>query len=792
MEEGSITDFSLSLIPKGNVASFESLKGKESTKSTNSNTLKMSWVSPSSSTAASSFPSSSSGWVGGGNGKNNSGKQRPSNKKNGARTTTTTASGDATISTASAYRALVVDSGPIIRHTGLSSLYGKADSYYTVPAVLNEIRDAKARTHLETLPFQLIPKEPSKESIHTIIEFSKLTGDFQSLSAVDIQVLALVYELEKEGCCTQGEFANMGHIRKTPKRTVGVGKIQALNNKPKEEGESKEGGEEKKNGNEENETKINGLSFFESEIEVVDDDDDEEEDDDRDDSGDEEDAGPSDGVTEKKEENEATIAKTTTTSSAPKTWAMLVNPTAASRELPKVPDTSAGSTTIKPMDVSDDRVLGISFGNMNLLGTASKDEADVGQFSDAEEGEEDNDNEQGKSMEQNELERELQSDFPSLQAALTVPYEGSDTEDDGCDNDKDVVPLGMSKEEQERRKQQSLQPVSKSGKLYNSFRRYGDLMKPKPPQPKQDDDKKIEEQDEEKSETPADDVPQQEESTSKKPTNESRIMGGVTMSGQEMEVEDDGEGWITCGRDIQTMKSAGALDPSRTPADALSAAKKEPVGPPNSIRTACTTTDFAMQNVILQMNLELLSVDGIKIRRLKSWVTRCGACFKIYADGDSSNTIGNANKGGKRLFCSHCGSDFMQRIAASVDSKTGRLRLHMSKKYKNNLRGTKFSLPKAGTGNRFQGDLLLREDQLMMGAWNQKVKILAGGKSRATAQSIFGKDLASNVGCNPKLVNSATDIQVGFGRRNPNAAKGRERRGKKKKSTDRACGLHRY
>ena len=56
----------------------------------------------------------------------------------------------------------------------------------------------------------------------------------------------------------------------------------------------------------------------------------------------------------------------------------------------------------------------------------------------------------------------------------------------------------------------------------------------------------------------------------------------------------------------------------------------------------------------------------------------------------------------KRLFCERCGSDMLQRIAASVDGKTGRLRLHMSKKHKTSTRGTKFSLPKPGTVSRFR------------------------------------------------------------------------------------------
>eukprot|EP00980_Cylindrotheca_fusiformis_P025127 scaffold13135_cov54-Cylindrotheca_fusiformis.AAC.2 len=78
-----------------------------------------------------------------------------------------------------------------------------------------------------------------------------------------------------------------------------------------------------------------------------------------------------------------------------------------------------------------------------------------------------------------------------------------------------------------------------------------------------------------------------------------------------------------------------------------------------------------------------------------------------------------------------------------------------------------------------------------------------GGKANnVKAQSMFGKDLATNVGCNVvrgrknsnnlSATTTADDIRVGFGRRNPNAVKGRERRGKKKKSSGKACGLRRY
>lgn len=41
------------------------------------------------------------------------------------------------------------------------------------------------------------------------------------------------------------------------------------------------------------------------------------------------------------------------------------------------------------------------------------------------------------------------------------------------------------------------------------------------------------------------------------------------------------------------------------------------------------TADFAMQNVILQMGLQLVSPDGRQIRRISRWVLRCSACFKV-------------------------------------------------------------------------------------------------------------------------------------------------------------------
>ena len=93
------------------------------------------------------------------------------------------------------YYALIVDSGAIIKHSGFSTLHNSASKYFTTQGVLDEIRDSKSRHHLESLPFQMDVREPSAEGIAKVIEFSKKTGDYASLSIVDLHVLALLYDL---------------------------------------------------------------------------------------------------------------------------------------------------------------------------------------------------------------------------------------------------------------------------------------------------------------------------------------------------------------------------------------------------------------------------------------------------------------------------------------------------------------------------------------------------------------------------------------------------------------------
>lgn len=527
-------------------------------------------------------------------------------------TTTTATSGKH--KDAPMYRALVVDSGPIIKNTQMK-LFGKAEKYYTTPSVMAEIRDSKARSNLQQWPMELIVKECSPESLQRIATFSKQTGDYASLSKVDLQVLALVLDLEQEGCC------GLEHVRTTPKRTIGLGTLQALNKKQNPlEGASKEGS--------------SGVLLEEQNYDIVE----------------EEDNGEED-----EQEEQSTPAQVAwpkpTQSSGPKSWAMMVNSS---------PALVTASNIIAPAVVQSSKITD----------TAAEDGH---QFDDAEEDEQNNT--------EDLLQANLESDFPSFAVAATVPYDDSDDKAPEPEPEKTKEDIFKFKDEQ---KKQALQVVSKSGKQYNSFKKYSKLMKPSPAtEPK-------------KLTTPAPSVLIIAKDEPKNNPGQSRILGTTAASGGEsmkME-EDDGEGWITCKSDIQSAKALGRLDPIKNNNNNQNTQAKKDNGPPLDQRTACTTTDFAMQNVLLQMGMLLLSVEGMQIKKVKHWVMRCGACFKIHSDQEF--TAGNATT--RRMFCSHCGSgDMMQRIACSVDGKTGRLKLHLKKNYKHNLRGTKFSLPKAGS-----------------------------------------------------------------------------------------------
>lgn len=100
---------------------------------------------------------------------------------------------------------LILDAGPMISNTKLPP----AQSYHTTSAVLNELKDDSVRQRLQSL-YELDIRNPQSSSISFVRSFAKQTGDLSVLSAADIGLIALTYELECEA--NNGDW----RLRKTP------------------------------------------------------------------------------------------------------------------------------------------------------------------------------------------------------------------------------------------------------------------------------------------------------------------------------------------------------------------------------------------------------------------------------------------------------------------------------------------------------------------------------------------------------------------------------------------------
>ncbi|VDN01880.1 unnamed protein product [Thelazia callipaeda] len=122
----------------------------------------------------------------------------------------------------------------------------------------------------------------------------------------------------------------------------------------------------------------------------------------------------------------------------------------------------------------------------------------------------------------------------------------------------------------------------------------------------------------------------------------------------------------------------------------------EEVVPVKDLKVACITSDFAMQNILLRLGLNLLSINGYKISRLKNYILRCRACFA---------TTANMTK----RFCHRCGNDSLHRVAVSIN-EDGTMQLHINWDRLKSARGLKHSLPAPKGGKHAVGPQLF-EDQ---------------------------------------------------------------------------------
>ncbi|KAI1092550.1 D-site 20S pre-rRNA nuclease [Rostrohypoxylon terebratum] len=162
------------------------------------------------------------------------------------------------------------------------------------------------------------------------------------------------------------------------------------------------------------------------------------------------------------------------------------------------------------------------------------------------------------------------------------------------------------------------------------------------------------------------------------------------------EEDDDEDGWIT----PSNLKKHQAKDQLSGP--------EQPIQ--KFLQVALLTSDYAMQNVLLRMNLNLVSPSLARITRVKTWVLRCHGCFAITRDMS-------------KQFCPRCGQSTLTRVSCSTDS-SGNFTVHLKKNFQWNNRGNVYSVPKpvhgsangkargpGGGKNGWGRELILAEDQ---------------------------------------------------------------------------------
>ncbi|KAB2067095.1 hypothetical protein ES319_A09G202900v1 [Gossypium barbadense] len=101
----------------------------------------------------------------------------------------------------------VVDANAVIE--GGEKLNNTADRFVTVPEVLAEIRDPVSRHRLAFIPVSIDSVEPSPDALNKVIKFARATGDLQTLSDVDLKLIALTYTLESQ-------IHGTNHLRDAP------------------------------------------------------------------------------------------------------------------------------------------------------------------------------------------------------------------------------------------------------------------------------------------------------------------------------------------------------------------------------------------------------------------------------------------------------------------------------------------------------------------------------------------------------------------------------------------------
>lgn len=144
-------------------------------------------------------------------------------------------------------------------------------------------------------------------------------------------------------------------------------------------------------------------------------------------------------------------------------------------------------------------------------------------------------------------------------------------------------------------------------------------------------------------------------------------------------------------------------------------------------RVACMSTDYAVQNVLKQINLNIAALDGRIIKQMRTYILRCYGCFKT----TSIMT---------KIFCPNCGHKTLKRVAVSMN-EAGEQVIHINLRRPLTAKGKNQSIP-TPRGGKHSSNPILFEDQPMPKQFPSRV---ARTKTNAMEEDyIAGKLLTAN------------------------------------------------
>jgi len=467
---------------------------------------------------------------------------------------------------------LVVDSGGFLKNAPLRDL---GDSIVTLHDVVAEIRDKETRQRLQVLPYELSMKQPSSNAMKIVSDFAKKTGDYASLSATDLRVIAVTYDLELQ-------HVGKEHLNEEPKinKTVQFykpGTDAAPNaNDAKMAGffEGEEGVEDGKD----EEGDFGSFGFWREPIADVDD-----------------------------------LVKGDESFTSNNFWRAPIACVDVDFELPNpAPELSSDD-----LDSLNCFLQTRSF----LVGFAVS-AADVAVAKVAE-----------TSL--------VQGDRIHLRR--WIKQSQSHYLDPGCQGEVDVEDVIRSVKMGREISIETDNGVESSDEMHTADEYLGDY------------DENFEDADE------------YEDSGNEEGADDE------TSSGDE-------GGWITPGNLKEKKKQMGNC-PDENAA---------------RVKVACMTTDFAMQNVLKQLGLKIMSVDGMIIKHTKTWILRCYSCY---------TTTSLMHK----QFCGKCGNKTLKRVSVTLN-EDGSQQIHISARRPLSKKGKKYSLP-APKGGKHAFNPKVFEDQ---------------------------------------------------------------------------------